>query len=230
MQLNALGSGIRARRLLAPGEELLWATSAGKQLFDVRGLDPDGTPQAGMLSRAGLGAVGVAAEFALTAATGGGNDASGGPQLPDVMVMGNTPNDLAVAHGFQFRESAMWALTTWRLFRAVSVQQTQPAPPPKKKGFLSGVVEVGRIVADVISSPTTNAGKETVDGDSVIIAEFPRAQIRGITLTDRQTSHGLRPALRVGLADGSGFDFLLGSKVTRAQFERMLALSHGAPE
>lgn len=228
MHLNVLGPGIKARRLLAPGEELLWATRASRQLFDVRGLEPDGTPRAGLPSRAGLGAVSAVGELALAT---WGTDATGLPQLPDVVVMGNTPNDFAVAHGFQHRESAMWALTTWRLFRAVSVQQTQPAPPPKKKGFLAGVVEVGRIVADVVSSPTTNAGRETVDGDSVVIAEFPRAQIHAITLAERQTTHGPRPALRVGLADGSGFDFLLGGgRVERAQFERMLALSHGAPE
>lgn len=231
MQPNVLAPGIKARRLLAPGEELLWATRAGLQQFDVHGLNPDGTPRPGVLSRAGLGAVGTVAEFALTAATGGGNDASSRPQIPDVIVMGKSTNDLAVAHGFQHREPAMWALTTWRLLRAVGVQQPQPAPPPKKKGFLAGVVEVGRIVADVVSSPTTNAGKETVDGDSVVIAEFPRTQIRGITLAERRTSHGPRPALRVGLADGSGFDFLLGGgRIDRAQFERMLALSHGAPE
>jgi hypothetical protein len=228
MNLNVLGPGIKARRLLAPGEELLWATTTGRQEFDVPGLNPDGTPKPGLLSRVAGGTAGVVLEVAFAGSEG--TDATGGATRPSLVLIGGSPDALAVAHGFQFREPAMWALTTWRLLRAVAVKEPEPEPEPKKKGFLRGVVEVGKIVADVVSSPTTNAGKETADGcKHAIVAEFPRAQIRSITLPERKTSMGRQPALRVELADGSGFDFLLGGG-PKAQFERMLALSHGAPE
>ncbi len=227
MDPHTLMPGIQARRLLAPREDLLWATSAGLQHFDVPGLNPDGTPSPGLLSRAVSGTVGAALMIAVPPEPGSD---SGKSTPPDVVVVGKSVDDLAVGHGLQFREPGMWALTTGRLLRAVGIKQPEPEAKPKKKGFLSGVVEVGKIVADVVTSPTTKAGMETLAGEWQVVAEFPRAHIRAISVQERSTSLGRRPALRVQLADGSGFDFLLGARVPMAQFERMLALSHGAPE
>lgn len=225
MQPNVLQPGIMARRLLAPGEELLWATTTGRQEFDVPGLNPDGTPKPSMLSRAALGAVAVVGEVVFAT---DGNDATGRATPPTVVYIGKSTSEFAVRHGFQFREPSMWALTTRRLLRAVVVEK--PEPEPKKKGFLSGVIEIGKLVADVVSSPTTSAGMETLDGDErTVVADFPRGQIRGITLAERKTSMGRGPALRVELVDGSAIDFLPPGSA-KAQFERMLALSHGAPE
>lgn len=227
MDPYVLMPGITARRLLGPGEGLLWATRTGLQHFDVPGLNPDGTPKPGFLSRAAAGTVGAALMIVSPPEPGGD---SGRPTPPDVVVAGDSVDGLAVTHGLEIREPSMWALTAGRLVRAVEVKKPEPEPEPKKKGFLRGVVEVGKLVADVVSSPLTNAGKETADGgEYTIIAEFPRTQIRGITLAERKTSMGRQPALRVELVDGSAIDFLpCGGP--KAQFERMLALSHGAPE
>ncbi|MBC6446869.1 hypothetical protein [Actinokineospora xionganensis] len=219
--------GFTARRLLGPGEGLLWATRTGLQHFDVPGLNPDGTPTPGFLSRAAAGGVGAA--LMILSPPEAGSD-SGRSTPPDVVLAGNSPDGLAVAHGFQFRDPSMWALTTGRLLRAVAVKNPEPEPEPKKKGFFRGVAEVGKLVADVVSSPLTNAGVETSGPrEHTVIAEFARTQIRAITLVERKTSMGRRPALRVELVDGSAIDFIPAG-ADKAQVERMLALSHGAPE
>lgn len=224
---HILMPGFTARRLLGPGEGLLWATRTGLQHFDVPGLNPDGTPKPGFLSRAASGSVGAA--LMILAPPEPGSD-SGRSTPPDVVFAGDSVDGLAVAHGFRFREPSMWALTTGRLLRAVAVKKPEPEPEPKKKGFFRGVVEVGKLVADVVAAPLTNAGIETLDpSEYTVVAEFPRAQIRGISLAERKTSMGPRPVLRIELVDGSGLD-LLAAGVDTAQAERMLALSHGAPD
>lgn len=228
MNRFSLMPGIVARRLLAPGEKLLWATTSGRQEFDVPGLNPDGTPKPGLLSRVASGTAGVVLEVAFAGTEG--TDGSSTADRPTLVLIGKSPDALAVAHGFQFREPSMWALTTGRLLRAVVVKKPEPEPEPKKKGFLRGVVEVGKLVADVVSSPSTNAGVETAcPSERTVIAEFPRTQIRGITLAERNTSKGRQPALRIDLVDGSAIDFLPDG-TDKAQIERMFALSHGAPE
>lgn len=219
-----VGAATHARALLG-GEPLLWAAFSSGHSFDVRGLDPDGKPRANLALRA-----------LDTVASGmsEGMDAGSSPST-QVVIFGKKPDCLAARHGGRLGDdgervagprACLWALTPHRLH--VSTRLT--APPPEREGLVKGLVGMGKEIGGLFA----RAERPTSDFLPLRPAfDVPRAEIARLELVER----GLKrlPRLRMELVDGSGFEFAfhadrLGLDLERDQYERLLALSLGAPE
>ncbi|HVK26404.1 MAG TPA: hypothetical protein VM677_34060 [Actinokineospora sp.] len=202
------------RGLLRPGEQLLWATHTNIVQYHVRGLQRDGSPQPGFGVRIGTALINGVGEVLAATEDGGGR-----PDQPDLVAFGTSPESIAVGIARLATGWRPWALTTTRLLLADIVREAPPEEP--KRSFLGEIVQLGRELA---APKDKGFGKRRQLDELRETASVPRGQIVNISLTGKPTF------LRVELADKSGFDFTLGGKVKRAHFERMLALSQGAPE
>ncbi|HVK24394.1 MAG TPA: hypothetical protein VM677_23810 [Actinokineospora sp.] len=218
-----LGSGIRARALMAHGEGLLWAAGTKLLGYHVRGLQLDGQPQKGLASRVGMGLADMAGDvLAAAVPPGDGGDSPDNTPRPDVAVFGQSPDQVAVQYARMVTEPAIWCLTTHRLLIAVDVPKPAAEPEPSR-GFFGELAKLGRDVATSVATPTDDGhGRPTLDPGLRPLTEVPRAQIAGLSIT------GNPPVLRLTLADGSGFDFL--NRGDRAALERAVALANGASE
>lgn len=241
------GPALCARRLLAPGERLLWATYRSVLYFDVAGLDQLGAPQRNVLTR-GVGAIGRGVgDFVLTGVgellLGGGDDSGNDrPPEPDHLVLGPRPGCLAEQAvpriGAQPGRKAerLWLLTTHRLaVFGPPPPPPEPAPEPqpepksffdRAKGVGKGLVDFGREVATIVADTRRSYGPNT-EGEPVPTPEFtprvdfPRPQIAAVHPVER----GRRTCLRVSFVDGSGFDFHLPEAELAG---RIIELTNGA--
>lgn len=209
-----LGPGHVARqRVCRAGESLVWAMYRQTYYYAVDGLDKLGAPSRSMLTR-GLSAVGRGAgDLALTFVGGGGDSGDDKAPAADHLVFGPSGDSLAVQALSRFepgtRSNRLWALTSERLVIATRVVSA-PEASPEPKSFLGKAIGFGKDVGKILMDNRLKFG-EHLEGEPIAVPEYqvavevPRAQI-----ADVQSS---RSALRVVLADSSGFEFLLDAPV-----------------
>lgn len=209
-----------------PGEgRLRWAAYAKVHVFDIPGLNPDGTRRQGVLAR-GAGKLGEVVAAAL-----GTDDDSDPPPPPDLIVWGPARDCLAHRYmrhvGPVSPVSRLWTLTPQRL--ALHTEVTHPEPTP---GLLARVgnnlAKLGRELAEKVSDRLV-FGQNVEDEPVALpalepIAEFPRSQIAGFEVAHR----GSTPVLRLRLVDRSGLDFLVGM-TDRDECEYAAGLANGEP-
>lgn len=207
-----------------PGEgRPRWAAYAKVHVFDIPGLNPDGTRKQGVLAR------GVAAALGTDSDDDHDHDHEVGPP-PDLIVWG--PAKDCLAHRYMRHVppvsdvSRLWTLTPQRLALHTEVAPNPPGPEPTQ-GLLARVAKFGRDLAEIVAEHRfgANVEDEPVALPSLEpIAEIPRSQIAGFEVAHR----GATPVLRLRLVDRSGLDFLVGM-TDRDEFEYAAGLANGEP-
>jgi hypothetical protein len=213
-----------------PGEgTLLWAAYARAHVFDIPGLNPDGTRRQGVLAR-GAGKLGEVVGDVVSAALGSDEDDRDRPPPPDLVVWGPARDCLAhryVRHiPVVSAVSRLWTLTPQRLALHTEVVATEPEP---SQGLLARVAKFGRELAEIVSDHRLKFGANVEDEPVALpalepIAEIPRSQIAGFEVAHR----GSAPVLRLRLVDRSGLDFLVGM-TDRDECEYAAGLANGEP-
>nr|WP_042179676.1 hypothetical protein [Kibdelosporangium sp. MJ126-NF4]CEL13958.1 hypothetical protein [Kibdelosporangium sp. MJ126-NF4]CTQ88327.1 hypothetical protein [Kibdelosporangium sp. MJ126-NF4] len=231
---DTAGPATHARTALNPGEPLLWATFAKHVRCEQRGIGA--VP--GKLAKAGLSTLeGIIAAFDDLP------DADAAP-TPDVISFFRSDQDLAAQYGARLTGSSrtLFMLTPARMHIAAlgshpDDAQPEPAPEPepvgKKKNrfaaFVGDVIETGKDIAAVVTSDTKPRRRTVSVHPLRPLVDIPRAQIAGFDIESDGLARKVH-YLRMELTDRSGFEFFCGVVKEREQYERLLALTNGAPE
>jgi hypothetical protein len=205
--------------------------------YDIRGLDPQGQPEKGLLRKLGGGASGFAGGV-VDGMLGGDDSGPDRPLPPDVVAFGTKPG--VAAHKLLRDLSPnghlerAWVLTTSRLLVLDPVPPPEAEEPAEKSflakavGFGKGLAKAGKEIAEILVDRTKTYGHNRADvpvtaHEMVVSAELPRAQISGAAVAERKKR---KPCLRLSLVDGSGFDFLFDVE-DPALFEWLLGRTNG---
>lgn len=209
-----------------PGEgRLLWAAYARAHVFDIPGLNTDGTRKQGLIA-------GKLSEV-VSAALGCDDEPDPAPP-PDLVVWG--PAKDCLAHRYLRHippvsaVSRLWTLTPQRLALHTEVAPTHPEPTG---GLLARVgnnlAKIRRELAVVSHDLRQKFGANVEDEPVALpaiepVAEIPRSQIAGWEVAHRASA----PVLRLRLVDRSGLDFLVGM-TDRDECEYAAGLANGEP-
>ncbi|RSM78664.1 hypothetical protein DMH04_32895 [Kibdelosporangium aridum] len=198
---NIAGAALHARTLLANGEPLLWACFAQGLGLDHRGLD--GARRAVTSALAKVPGK-IVDEFKWNDEVPRG----GAPDVPED-IRGYYHRNGQLAGGYINKcgpaRCTLWMLTPNRLHVA---QRVDPLEEESK-------------------------GKKGIQYEMQVrplepLFDIPRTQIAKLSVGSSGT-FSTKYFLQMELLDGSGFEFIFGSH-DRAHYERLLALSLGAPE
>ncbi|WP_173129069.1 hypothetical protein [Kibdelosporangium persicum] len=231
MPTETAGPAAHARTLLNPGEPLLWATFAQHILHEKRGVGAAG----GKLAKAGLSTL----DSFIAALDDAPDDRDPAP-TPDVIAFFRTDQDLAAQYGRRLKGSprSLFMLTPARLHVAmlgIHPDDAQPVPEPEpelestgKKNVFAAFVDNVREVAAAVTDTKPRRRKVSLHPLHPLV-DIPRAQIADFAVESDGVARKAH-YLRMELADRSGFEFFCGVVKERDQYERLLALTLGAPE
>ncbi|GLZ40652.1 hypothetical protein [Actinokineospora sp. NBRC 105648] len=240
---DVAGPAIHARTLLGDSPEpLLWAAAACAYGVDNRPFEAAGRPQVNFRVKPDLGkrALDALLDFDSEEGDGGAPDRP----TPDVVIVGRDKDALAMRYALRLigYGDHLWVLTPNRLHIAIREQPPLPAPPPpppepaKKSrwGILGDIVEagveVGKDAAAALTKPIDKLEPSPEVRALTPVLDVPRTEIAGFSVAARGFAHKRSACLRMQLVDGSGFDLFFGAGKEPDQYERLLALTNGAPE
>ncbi|MBM7771191.1 hypothetical protein JOD54_001395 [Actinokineospora baliensis] len=225
------GPLIHAQNLLAgTGESPLWAAFAEHYSWDSRGFDSARTP------RVDVGAIPGKVLTTIVNATDDGPDMDPPKYDPDVVIVSKHKEMAAVLFGMQFGRT-LWVLTPRGLRMGLVLMKPEPEPAPEpepkpKRGLIGGLVNAAKVVTDEVADMWAKQTEWPQMPTYPVEPKFeiPRRDIAGFTVAARGLLRSKVHCLRMELVDGSGFDLIFGAGKDRAQFERLHALTLGAPE
>ncbi|ONI79926.1 hypothetical protein ALI144C_24675 [Actinosynnema sp. ALI-1.44] len=231
------GPAAHARTLLKPGETLLWATFAKGITTEKRGMGavPGKLASAGRKTLDGFASLFEDREDSF----------NNTPPPPDVIIFWQKETDYALQYGGRLQPipHSLFMLTSARMHVAMldphpDDLQPEPAPQPtptstrksKFAAFVDDMVATGKEIAAAVTTPETKPKRKTVSLHHLRpLIDIPRAQIANFEVESDGVARKVY-YLRMELTDRSGFEFFCGAVREREQYERMLALTFGAPE